>query len=103
MHKREFEKTSEVQASSCKRTKKCAMKMKKKKETKNDCRLKIFYGERKDFIRLYQKNGGTDVDELWVIDSSNSEGTNSLLNGQIRWFIVHNCTTGNIKLAMAGT
>ena len=46
---------------------------------------KIFCGERKDFIRPYQKNGGTDFDELRIIDSSNNEGTNSLLNGRIGW------------------
>ena len=53
----------------------------KKKEKRLPC--KNFCGERKDFIRPYQKNGRTDFDELQVIDSLNNEGTNSLVNGRI--------------------
>ena len=60
--------------------KKCAMKMKQRKKQRL---RKNFYGERKDFIRLYQKNGGTGFDELRIIDSSSNEGTNSLLNRRI--------------------
>ena len=59
--------------------KKCVMKM---KERKNDCHLKIC-DERKDFIRLYQKTGWTDFNELQVIDSSNNEGTNSQVMGEL--------------------
>ena len=36
---------------------------------------------RKVFIRLYQKTGSIDFNQLWDIDSSNNEGTNSLVNG----------------------
>ena len=31
-------------------------------------------------MRLYQKTGGTDFDELWVTDSELNEGTSSLVN-----------------------
>ena len=43
-------------------------------------------------------------DELWVIDSSNNEGTNSLVNGRIRQErMIHRAyTTSTKKLAMAG-
>ena len=34
-------------------------------------------------IRLYQKTGSTDFDQLQDIDSSNNEGTNSLVNVRI--------------------
>ena len=43
--------------------------------------MKNFCGDRKDFIRPYQKNG---FYQLRDIDSSNNEGTNSLVNEQIR-------------------
>ena len=67
--------------SSHKPTKKCGMKMKEEdEERKNDYRVN-FCGESKDFVRLYQKTGWIDFDELQVIDSSNNEGTNSLVNG----------------------
>ena len=42
---------------------------------------------------------------LWVIDSSNNEGTNSRVTGELGrkgWFVGHGCTNGAIKLAMAG-
>ena len=57
--------------------------MKMKEEEKKRLPRKIFCGDRKAFIRLYQKNGGIDVYELWDIDSSNNEGTNCLVNGRI--------------------
>ena len=57
------------------------MKMKEKKRLPR----KIFCGDRKVFIRLYQKNGGSYVYELRDIDSSNNEGTNCLVNGRIGW------------------
>ena len=47
----------------------------KKAEEKNDCRVKIFY-RKEDFIRLYQKTGWFDFDELRV---TLNEGTNSLI------------------------
>ena len=59
--------------------KKRAMKERKKKRLLH----KNFCGDRKAFIRLYQKNGRIDVHELWDIDSSNNEGTNCLVNGRI--------------------
>ena len=57
----------------------------KMKERKKRLPCKNFCGDRKDFIRPYQKNGRTDFDQLQVIDSSNNEGTNSLVNEQIGW------------------
>ena len=41
---------------------------------------KIFFYWKEDFIRLYQKTGWSDFDELWVTDSTLNEGTNSLIN-----------------------
>ena len=55
----------------------------KMKEEKKRLLRKKFCGYRKAFIRLYQKNGEIDVYELQDIDSSNNEGTNSLVNGRI--------------------
>ena len=55
---------------------------KRKKESRkkeNDGRVKFFYWK-EDFIRLYQKTGWSDFDELWVTDSTLNEGTNSLIN-----------------------
>ena len=61
--------------------KECAMKMKERRKKCLPC--KNFCGDRKAFIRLYQKNGSTDFYQLQDIDSSNNEGTNSLVNGRI--------------------
>ena len=72
VQKESLKKTSRVHATSCK---KCVMKM---KERKKKLLCKNFCGERKDFVRLYQKTGWTDFDELQVI--SNNEGTNFLVN-----------------------
>ena len=58
---------------------------KRKKEESKRLPRKNFCGDRKAFKRLYQKNGWMDVYELWDIDSSNNEGTNCLVNGQIGW------------------
>ena len=77
VQKESLKKTSGVHATSRKPTKKCAMKMKERKKRPPH---KNFCGERKDFVRLYQKTGWTNFDELQVIDSSNNEGTNSLVN-----------------------
>ena len=55
----------------------------RKKERKKLLPRKNFCGHRKAFIRLYQKNGWMDVYQLRDIDSSNNEGTNCLVNGQI--------------------
>ena len=49
------------------------------KRRKNDDRVKFFYWK-EDFIRLCQKIGWSDFDELWVTDSTLNEGTNSLIN-----------------------
>ena len=51
----------------------------RKKEKENDGRVKFFYWK-EDFIRLYQKTGWSDFDELWVTDSTLNEGTNFLIN-----------------------
>ena len=56
---------------------KCAMKMKERR--KNDGCVKFFYWK-EDFIRLYQKTGWSDFDELRVTDSTLKKGTNSLTN-----------------------
>ena len=50
-----------------------------KRKKKNDSRVNIFYWK-EDFIRLYQKTGCSDFDELRVTDSTLNEGTNSLIN-----------------------
>ena len=52
---------------------------KRKKKEKNDSHVNIFYWK-EDFIRLYQKTGWSDFDELRVTDSTLNEGTNSLIN-----------------------
>ena len=52
---------------------------------------------------LYQKTGPTDFDELWIIDSSNNEGTNSRVMGKSGgkgWFIGRGHMKGAIKLDM---
>ena len=41
---------------------------------KNDCYAKFFI-ERKTFIRLYQKTGWSNFDELWITDSTLNEGS----------------------------
>ena len=55
VQKESLKKTSVVHENSHKPTKKCAMKM--KEERKKQLPRKNFCGERKDFIRPYQKNG----------------------------------------------
>ena len=59
--------------------------------------------ERKDFIRLHQKIGWADFDELQVNDSkgTNSQVTNEL--GRKGWFVLCSHTTSAIKLTIAGT
>ena len=76
-----MKKTSGVHESSCKPTKKVCDENKRKKKKRLPC--KNFCGDRKAFIRLYQKNGGIDVYQLMDIDSSNNESTNCLVNGRI--------------------
>ena len=58
---------------------KCAMKIKERKKKKTTAAYNFFYWK-DDFIRLYQKTGWSDFDELWVTDSTLNEGTNSLIN-----------------------
>ena len=65
-----------------KRTKKCAMKMKRKKvkrKKRNDERLNIFDG-RKELIRRVRKTRVMDIKRLQVNDSSYIEGTICLVN-----------------------
>ena len=64
---------------------------------------KNFCGDRKALIRLYQKNGWINVFQLRDIDSSNNEGTNSLVNGRIGRERMVRRTTGTIKLTMGDT
>ena len=73
---------SRVHESSRKPTKKCVMKI--KKERKKRLPHKIFCGDRKDFTRLSEEWLNRFVSTLiWDIDSSNNEGTNTLVNGRI--------------------
>ena len=70
---------------------------------KNNCRIKKLWRKQGLFIWLYQKTGRTNFDELQVIDSSNNEGTNSLVigeSGRKGWFIMHSHATSVIKLAI---
>ena len=70
--------------------KKCAMKMKVRK---NDNRI-IFLWWKEEFIRLYQKSGGTNFNEFQDIVSTLNEGTNSLVISESesdRWFVVRRC------------
>ena len=79
------------------------MKMKVRK--KNDNRV-IFLWWKEEFIRLYQKSGGTDFNELQDTVSTLNEGTNSLITSKLepdRWFVVRRCKTSAIKFAMAGS
>ena len=73
-----------------------------KRKKKIDCCAKNIC-ERMDFIRLYQKIGWADFDELRVNDSegTNSQGMSEL--GWNRWFVVRSHTMSTIKLAMADT
>ena len=94
-----LKKTSGVHASSRKPTKKVCDENETKQ--KNDSCVKNFVVKERTFIiRPYQENGCTDFDELRIIDSSNNEGTNSLLNGRIGR---GKNGSSAIKLAMAGT
>ena len=80
----------------------CAMKMKERRKMTATQNIR----ERKDFIRLYQKIGWANFDELQDNDSTLNKGTNSRVNkriGQEKWFIVRSRTMGTINLAMAGT
>ena len=56
-------------------------------------------------MKLHQKTGWVDFDELRVTDSTLTEGTNSLVTSKLRkerWFIMHCRTITTIKPAMAG-
>ena len=79
MYKKSLKKTSGVYATSCKPTKKCAMKMKetrkKRRAHKND------FDGRKPFIRRTQRTGENDLNKLQVNDSGHNEGTICLVNG----------------------
>ena len=56
--------------------KKCAMKIKEKKQLL----CKIFFNDRKDYVGLLQKLDVTDVNELQVNNSSHTKGTICLVN-----------------------
>ena len=80
MHKKR--KSSGVQVSSRKPTKKCAMKMKVELELekKRRARKSIIHG-RKPFITPKQKTGGNDLHELLGNDCGYNEGTICVVNG----------------------
>ena len=52
-----------------------------KRKKKNNGHVKFFYW-REDFIRLYQKTGWSDFDELRVTDSTLNESTNFLITSE---------------------
>ena len=56
------------------------MKMKRRK---NNDHVNILWWK-EELIRLYQKNGGTDFDELWDTVSTFNEGTNSLVMSELK-------------------
>ena len=61
---------------------------------------------KEEFIRLHQKSGGTDLDELWDTVSTLNKGTNSLVTSESEpdgWFIVRRHKMSVIKFAMAGS
>ena len=66
---------------------------------KNDNRI-IFLWWKEEFIRLYQKSGGTDFIELQDTVSTLNESTNSLVTSRSEpdgWFVMHRCKTSTIK------
>ena len=79
------------------------MKMKGRKKRQPH---KYFLWWKEDFIRLHQKSGRTDFDELWDTVSTLNEGINSLVMSESKpygWFVVHRHKTSTIKFAMAGS
>ena len=59
---------------------KCTMKIKEKREEKNDDCVKNF-DDRKNFVWLLQTLDFTNVDELQINNSSHTKGTICLVNG----------------------
>ena len=58
---------------------------------------------KEEFIRLYQKSGRTDFNELQDTVSTLNEGTNSLVTSESephRWFVMHRHKTSTIKFTM---
>ena len=47
---------------------------KEERKKKNNYHINILL-KRKDFIRLYQKNGRTNIDKFQIIDPANNKGT----------------------------
>ena len=82
---KEFEKYSEVHASSCKPTKKCAMK--KKQRTKKPHVHKNFIEGRKPFIRCIQRTRENDFNKLRVNDSGHNEGSKQVNGYQGNGFL----------------
>ena len=54
---------------SCKLLKKVCNENERKE---NNAHIKNYFGDRRDFIKLYQKNVEIDFNELWVIDCSHT-------------------------------
>ena len=78
--------------------------MKIKKEEKMTA-MQINFNVKKEFIRLHQKTGWTNFDELWVTDSTLNEGNNSLETSKLDpngLFVVSSRITSAIKFAMSG-
>ena len=85
--------------------KKCAMKM---KERKNNGCVKIFFDDMKNFVWLLLKLDITNVDELQDNNSSHTKGTVCLYSKRVNGhqgdgFSSVGARTDAIKLAMAGT
>ena len=79
--------------------------MKIKVRRKNDDRV-IFLWWKVEFIRLYQKSGRPDFNELQDTVSTLNEGTGSLVMSKSepdRWFVMCRHKTSAIKFLMAGS
>ena len=84
-----------------------------RKPTKNVCNENEKEGPHKfclwwkeEFIRLHQKSGGTDFDELQDTVSTLNKGTNSLVTSESEpdgWFIARRRKTSAIKFTVAGS
>ena len=79
--------------------------MKTKVRRKNDDCV-IFLWWKEEFIKLYQKSGGIDFNELQDTVSTLNEGINSPVTSESEpdgWFVMRRCKTSAIKFAMAGS
>ena len=100
------EKTSGVQVSSRKPTKKVCDECESRKNKRRA--PKIFFDGRKEFIRRMRKTGVMDIKRLQVTDSSYIEGSYYMFSKRMNRcqgddFTSMDARTGTIKLALAGT